>query len=98
METPRHGWRHRDTVGDTVRRCGELLKLIEPANGANQNIKDGAVPIVTRDSAATDAGLSERQRKTAIRVANVDDDSFNEQVESENPPTVTQLAAQGFTV
>ena len=78
-----------------VRRCGELLKLIEPANGANQNIKEGALPNVTRELAASEAGLSEHQRKTAIRVANVDDDSFNEQVESENPPTVTQLAAQG---
>lgn len=78
-----------------VRRCGELLKQIEPARGANQNIQDGAVPKVTRESAATDAGLSERQRKTALRVANVPEAAFTEQVESENPPTVTQLAQQG---
>jgi len=78
-----------------VRRCGELLKQIEPARGANQNIQDGAVPKVTRESAATDAGLSERQRKTALRVANVPESTFTEQVESENPPTVTQLAQQG---
>lgn len=77
-----------------VRRCGELLKLIGNDQGGRPN-RDGADIVLTRSSAATEAGLSERQKVTAIRVANVDDDSFNEQVESENPPTVTQLAAQG---
>jgi len=48
-----------------------LLRQIEPARGANQNIQDGTVPKVTRESAATEAGLSERQRKTALRVAAV---------------------------
>jgi hypothetical protein len=98
METPRHGWRHRDTVGDTVRRCGELLKLIEPSKGGQPTHSTHTGTDTSRSQAAADAGLSKRQKDTAIRVANVDDDSFNEQVESENPPTVTQLAAQGFTV
>lgn len=40
---------------------------IEPAHGANQNIQDGAVPKVTRESAAEAAGISEWQRKTALR-------------------------------
>lgn len=41
--------------------------------GARTDIEpqDGAVPKLTRTQAATAAGLSERQRKTAIRVANV---------------------------
>lgn len=44
-------------------RCGELLRQIEPGRGANQNIKDGAVPnVMTRTQAATDAGLSARSR------------------------------------
>jgi len=79
-----------------IRRCGELLKQIEPAHGANQNIQDASVPIVlTRTDAATEAGLSERQRKTALRVASIPEDDFIAAVESANPPTVTALAKQG---
>ena len=78
-----------------IRRCGELLKQIEPAHGANQNIRDGAVPNVSRKQAATAAGLSERQRKTALRVASVPEPQFIAVVESENPPTVSKLAEIG---
>src|SRR5262245_45047582 len=35
-----------------IRRCGELLAAIAPAQGANQNIRGGAPPKVTRTSAA----------------------------------------------
>jgi hypothetical protein len=62
-----------------IRREGEILKQIEPARGANQPIQDGAVPKVTRESAAEDAGLSERERKTALRVASVPSDEFERQ-------------------
>ncbi len=55
-----------------IRRCGELLKLVEAQQGARSDL--GTVP--TRSSAATDAGMSERQRKTALRVASVPDDDF----------------------
>jgi len=75
-----------------LRRAGELLKSIEPAHGANQNIKDGAVPIVGRIAAAEEAGLSERQRKTALRLAEKDEDEFETLIESYNPPTITELA------
>ena len=79
-----------------IRRCGELLKQVPPAHGANQNIKEGALPnVLTREIAAADAGLSEHQRKTALRVANVAAEEFNAKVESDNPPTVTQLAELG---
>lgn len=79
-----------------IRRAGELLKQIEPAHGANQNIKDGDGPkVLTRKEAGDSAGMSERQVKTAIRVANVPDADFERQVESPNPPTVTKLAEQG---
>ncbi len=40
----------------------------------------------TRTQAATDAGLSERQRKTALRVANVPQDEFEAAIESDAPP------------
>jgi len=54
-----------------IRRCGELLKEVAKQHGANQNIKGGAPPQVTRKSVAESAGLSDDQRKTALRVANV---------------------------
>jgi len=80
-----------------IRRCGELLRQIEPASEMNlkQNRRDGTVPSVTRTQAATDAGLSERQRKTAIRVATVPVAEFERSVESPNPPSVTALAERG---
>jgi hypothetical protein len=84
-----------------VRRIGELLKEIEPASQENlkQNRRDGTVPSVTRTrtKAAADAGLSERQRKNALRVANVPEAEFEKAVESPNPPTVTTLAERGTT-
>jgi hypothetical protein len=75
-----------------VRRAGELLKEIEPARGANQNIRDGAGPnVITREQAAADAGLSERQRKTALLVANIPESEFERAVESADPPTITRV-------
>lgn len=81
-----------------IRRAGELLKQIEPSKGGDPSLfiaRDGADLSVTRTQAANDAGMSERQRKTALRVANVPEGAFDAQVESDNPPTVTALADQG---
>lgn len=54
-------------------RCGELLKQIEPQTGKNNQYEqvkhDGAVILHSRTEAATQAGLSERQKVTALRVA-----------------------------
>jgi hypothetical protein len=74
-----------------IRRCGELLKQIEPARGH----ENGSAP--TRSGTAKDAGLSERQRKTALRVASVPEADFDRQVESDNPPPIQTLADQGKT-
>lgn len=78
-----------------IRRCGELLKQIEPQQGGDRKSKGGQPPVDSRKSAADAAGLSEHQRKTALRVANVPAAQFEAAVESANPPTVTQLADQG---
>lgn len=79
-----------------IRRCGELLSQIKAARGANQNIRDGADPkVFTRTEAATEAGLSERKRKTALRVARIPQEEFDDAVESQEPPTVTALADRG---
>lgn len=77
-----------------VRRCGELLKEIEA--GTNQHTKPAyAGADTSRSAAARDAGLSERQKVTALRVASVPDDEFNGLVESDDPPTITDLAERG---
>ena len=79
------------------RRCGELLLEIEKAQGANQNIRDGGDPKVkTRKDAAKQAGLSERQRKNAIRLARIPKEDFEAQVESDNPPATVSLIEQGM--
>jgi hypothetical protein len=79
-----------------IRRCGELLREIAPAKNqhdANARARDGTG--LSRTQAAEDAGLSERQKKTALRVANVPAAEFEAAVESPAPPTVTQLAERG---
>jgi len=74
-----------------------LLKQIEPGKGGQPyqsgSTRSGDHP--SRKQAATDAGLSDHQRKQALRVANVPESDFTEQVESDTPPTVTKLAEQG---
>jgi hypothetical protein len=50
---------------------------------------------LTQGGAAENAGMSKDQQVAAVRVSNVDKDDFNTQVESDDPPTVTQLAKQG---
>jgi hypothetical protein len=77
-----------------IRRCGELLKQIQPQQGGDRKSNGRHRPF-DRKQAARGAGLSERQQKTAIRVANVPQSDFEEAVESESPPTVTELADRG---
>lgn len=79
-----------------TRRVGELLQEIPPAHGANQNITDESdSKVLTRTDAAREAGLSERQQATAIRVARVPKEEFEAAVESDHPPSVTALAELG---
>lgn len=79
-----------------IRRCGELLKEVE-AKHTGRIRGDGAPNSSTRKTAAAQAGLSPDQAKDAIRVANVNGQLFESQVESDNPPTVAALAKQGTT-
>jgi hypothetical protein len=76
-------------------RCGELLKEIEPKHtGRPSRNGAGSVPN-SRKSAAATAGLSERQRKTALRLASVPKQKREELIESDKPPTVDELAKKG---
>lgn len=79
-----------------IRRSGELLKQIEPGQGARDG-KRGAgdhTPF-TRESAAQEAGMSKHQQVQATRVASVPQDDFETQVEGDKPPTISRLAEQG---
>jgi hypothetical protein len=81
-----------------IRRIGELYNEIEPAKNqhdAAQRAEDGTVPS-SRTAVADAAGLSERQRKTAARVANVPAAEFEAAVESDSPPTIGELAERGI--
>jgi hypothetical protein len=83
--------------GRAVRRAGELLKQIPDTNRGRPptEIRDGGVRNLTRAEAAADAGLSERQKVTALRVASVDEAEFEAAIESEHPPTITEIAEAG---
>lgn len=52
-----------------IRRCGELLRQIEPGTGAHWENKRDGTDTLTRNEAAREAGLSERQKVTALWVA-----------------------------
>jgi len=78
-----------------IRRAGELLKQIKPAKNQHDASARGDGSPSSRKEAASDAGMSNDQMKTAIRVANIPADDFERQVESDEPPTVTALAKQG---
>jgi hypothetical protein len=78
-------------------RCGELLRELESCTGAHTDLKPrvGALPRLSPTAAVQEAGLSEHQSRTALRVASIDGDTFESQIQSDSPPTVTQFANQG---
>jgi hypothetical protein len=64
-----------DRQARAIRRCGELLKQIPNGQGIRTDL-ELPTGTVTRSQAAADAGLSERQKVTALRVANVPEAEF----------------------
>ena len=79
-----------------IRRCGELLRTVPASLGGRPSeTREGAHPSLTREQAATDAGRSKHQRKTALRLTAIPEQDFVAQLESDKPPTVTALAKQG---
>ncbi len=74
-----------------IRRCGELLKTFNKGDGRPRKNGRGA-PTVSQRQAASKAGLSKRQEKTASRIAKIPAEKFEAAVESDDPPTVTTLA------
>lgn len=79
-----------------IRRSGELLKAYETSKGGRPSKTGrGAPTSSTRTQAARSAGMSKDQQVTAVRVASVGERAFDEAVESDDPPTVTELARRG---
>ena len=68
-----------------IQRCGELLEQI-PRAKTGPKLDDGTDIELTRAKAATDAGLSDRQRVTALRVARVPKPEFAVAFESAGSP------------
>lgn len=77
------------------RRMGEILKSIPRGDEATRFGQAGGGQPVTRGQMAANAGISDRQRKTALRIASVPEAEFEARVESASPPTVTELARLG---
>ena len=79
-----------------IRRCGELLKEIEKKQaGRPEKISGGGATNFQpspRSEAAKNAGLSKDQAVRAVRVSNVPQETFLDQVESDDP---APLAREG---
>ena len=80
-----------------IRRCGQLLKEYQAPGVRTDKPGDGDGPRSQRQ-AAEEAGMSERQEKTASRVASIPGAEFNAVVEADSPPSITKLADMGRTV
>ncbi len=77
-------------------RAGELLKQIEPATpGPKPEIGTAARTEFERQEAGARAGMSRHQQVQAVRVANIPEPEFEQQVESDRPSTVTALVERG---
>jgi hypothetical protein len=79
-----------------IERESELLRELstQPSGGTrtgtDQNGQSGGVMQVGRE-----AGLSRKNTITALQVGNVPKDEFEAAVESDDPPTITELARRG---
>lgn len=80
-----------------IRRAGELLKQVEPGQGAHWESKRAGADtsIQTRTDLAQSAGMSVRQQLNAIRVARVPQEQFDAAVDGAQPATITKLASMG---
>lgn len=66
-----------------------------PQNNANTQPHTASDTRLTRTEAATQAGLSKRQKDTAIRIASIPKPELNALIESDTPPTLSKLSEMG---
>ena len=76
-----------------IRRTGELLEMFRLPVGRPANSR--GAPTNSQRAAARAAGLSKDQEVQAKRVAKVPQAEFDAMVDSDDPPTVTELAERG---
>jgi hypothetical protein len=75
-----------------LRRAGELLSEIQPDKGGRPaETRTGAGTSSTRTAAADEAGLSKRQKDTALRIAALPAAEFEAMVEAPRPATLDRL-------
>ena len=78
------------------RRMGELLKQFDNQGVRNDlQLKEGILQKFTTQEAAASIGLSEWETKQSIRLSNIPEQKFEELIESNNVPTLSQLADIG---
>lgn len=78
-----------------IRRCGELLQAMEKSKGGRPPKETYRDAPIGKSEAARQAGMSQDQKNTALRVASIPEEEFTEAVESHSPPTITDLAEKG---
>jgi len=86
----------RKLRAQAMKRCGELIRELDgQGKRTDLQLTDATDGKLTQKEAAQQAGMSERQQITAVRIANVPNDLFDTLVESDTPPTITELAELG---
>lgn len=80
----------------SYRRMGELLSEFD-AKGKRTDIEltDANVGKLSQNQVAEDAGISERQQVTSVRLSRIPEPEFNDLLESEKVPTIKELAKHG---
>ena len=88
------------SVGALVRKIAQQKGLVVVSAGAAGSNGDEMLFFLSpqQAAAARDAGLSHDQVVEALCVNAVPREDFERQVESDNPPTVAELARQGMRV
>lgn len=79
--------------GRALRRAGELLEEFDgrPNNAAKKQ-SGGAPTLISKRDAAAEAGLSKDQQNDATRIARIPQDEFDTMLESDDPPSTTEMA------
>jgi hypothetical protein len=79
-----------------IRRCSELLNQYPDGHGGNRKTDQvESTHNLSKREAALGAGLSDWQYRTARAIGEIPQDQFESAVDSDNPPTVTELARMG---
>lgn len=82
--------------GRAVRRYGILLKEISPGQGARDGKRrEGDLTPLTRTKAASQAGISEWGKVTALRIASIPEPVFEQAIEQDCPPSIAKLSELG---